>query len=277
MTGEPMTGEPMTGPLTTGAGHGPSIPGPGIPGPSIPGPGISGPGSAGPGAVSQSRSQAQAGPLGVLARLRQPVQAADPGERCEMCTEAIGPEHAHVVDIRERTLVCTCRACYLLFYAPGAAGGRYRAVPEGYATVVDFELSPAQWDSLQIPVAVAFFFKNSHLDTTAAFFPSPAGATECLLPLETWAEVEAANPIVGSLEPDVQAALIRTYRDDDGHGVECFIVPIDSCYELVGELRRLWRGFDGGREVHQAMASYFARLRDQGKPVGRQDTIYQGL
>ena len=29
-------------------------------------------------------------------------------------------------------------------------------------------------------------------------------------------------------------------------GAECFIVPIDACYELVGHLRRLWRGFDGG-------------------------------
>ncbi len=253
MTGVPMADEPM---ITRAVGSG----------------GV-GPGGGGAhDSVSQPQSAAQAGPLGVLARLRQPVEAAAPGERCEMCTEAIGAEHGHVVDVRERTLVCTCRACYLLFYARGAAGGRYRAVPEGYGTVTDFELSPAQWDSLQIPVAVAFFFKNSHLDTTAAFFPSPAGATECLLPLDTWAEVEAANPILGSLEPDVQAALIRTYRDDEGHGVECFIVPIDSCYELVGQLRRLWRGFDGGREVHQAMASYFARLRDQGKPVGRQDT-----
>lgn len=224
----------------------------------------------GSGSTPHTGPSAQAGPLAVLARLRQPVEALPaPGERCEMCTQAIDPVHPHLVDMQGRSLVCTCRACYLLFYAPGAAGGRYRTVPEDYLTVVDFEMSPAQWDSLQIPVAVAFFFKNSHLGTTAAFFPSPAGATECLLPLDTWTEVETANPILASLEPDVQAALIRTYRDDEGHGVECFIVPIDSCYELVGHLRSQWRGFDGGAEVHQAMAAYFARLRDQGKPVRR--------
>ncbi|MGH9094033.1 MAG: DUF5947 family protein, partial [Acidimicrobiales bacterium] len=208
----------------------------------------------------QGPATARDGPLAALARIRQPAAAMASGERCEMCAEAIPTEHAHVVDVRDRSLVCTCRACYLLFTARGAAGGRYQAVPERYRTVRDFALTPFQWDSLQIPVAVAFFFHNSALGSTAAFFPSPAGATECLLPLDTWAEVQAANPILTSLEPDVEAALIRTYRDGEGtgatpgdaeaHAVECFIVPIDSCYELVGQLRSLWRGFDGGREVH---------------------------
>ncbi|MGI8493200.1 MAG: DUF5947 family protein, partial [Acidimicrobiales bacterium] len=104
---------------------------------------------------------------------------------------------------------------------------------------------------------------------TAAFFPSPAGATECLLPLDAWAEVESANPILGCLEPDVEAALIRTPGRGAQDEIECFIVPIDSCYELVGRLRSLWRGFDGGREVHEAMDQYFTRLRERGQPVTR--------
>jgi hypothetical protein len=213
---------------------------------------------------------ARAGPLDVLARIRRPAPVAAPGERCEMCAEPIPSEHSHVVDVHDRNLVCTCRACYLLFTNRGAGAGRYRIVPERYRTVIDFELTPSQWSSLQIPVAVAFFFDNSALGATAAFFPSPAGATECLLPLDTWREVEAANPILDSLEPDVEAALIRT-EGDASTGVECFLVPIDSCYELVGQLRSLWRGFDGGREVHEAMAGYFDRLRGRGKPVHRKD------
>ena len=39
----------------------------------------------------------------------------DDGERCEMCAEPIGDEHPHVVDLDSRALLCTCRACYLLF------------------------------------------------------------------------------------------------------------------------------------------------------------------
>ena len=38
-------------------------------------------------------------------------------------------------------------------------------------------------------------------------------------------------------------------------------MPIDACYELVGHLRRLWRGFDGGREAHEAIDAFFAGLR----------------
>jgi hypothetical protein len=118
---------------------------------------------------------------------------------------------------------------------------------------------------LQIPVTVAFFFRNSAVGEMAGFYPSPAGATECLLPLDAWEQVEATNPVVGTVEPDVEAVLIQCSSDT----MECFVVPIDSCYELVGELRKLWRGFDGGSEARQALTDYFARLRARARPVSR--------
>jgi hypothetical protein len=43
-------------------------------------------------------------------------------------------------------------------------------------------------------------------------------------------------------------------------------VPIDACYELVGHLRQLWRGFDGGREAHEAMGAFFGRVRARSRP-----------
>jgi len=43
-----------------------------------------------------------------------------------------------------------------------------------------------------------------------------------------------------------------------GTRIEAYLVPIDACYELVGQLRRLWRGFDGGREVRVALDEFFA-------------------
>jgi hypothetical protein len=46
-----------------------------------------------------------------------------------------------------------------------------------------------------------------------------------------------------------------------GEGAECFLVPIDVCYELVGHMRRLWRGFDGGQEAHEALDAFFERVR----------------
>ena len=67
--------------------------------------------------------------------------------------------------------------------AAGFDGGisaalRYRAVPDRYLAFPDFALSRRKWEALQIPVGFAFFFRNSDLDRTVAFYPGPAGATE---------------------------------------------------------------------------------------------------
>ena len=142
-----------------------------------------------------------------------------------------------------------------MLFAPNG-GGRYRAVPDRYALIDAFTLSGESWDSFQIPVSVAFFFHNSSLDQVTAFYPSPAGATESLLDLDAWEKLVAANPILGTLLPDVEALLVRVGNDHDA-----YVVPIDACYELVGHMRRLWRGFDGGREAKDALVSFFADVR----------------
>jgi hypothetical protein len=200
-------------------------------------------------------------PLAVLQRIREtrPRDIPRAGETCELCAEAIADEHGHLVDLQTRQLMCACRGCYLLFASDGAGGGHFRSVPERYLSFPEFALSPAQWDDLQIPVSVAFFFHNSSLDRVAAFYPGPAGATESELPLETWNEVVRANPRLETLLPDVEAFLVRS--NPRGGPTECFIVPIDTCYELVGHLRRLWRGFDGGAEANAKLDSFFEGVR----------------
>jgi len=201
--------------------------------------------------------------LAVLQRIRltRPRQVPRPGERCELCGDGIGDDHRHLVDVKARNLMCACRGCHLLFVSEGAGGGHYRAVPDRYVAFPGFQLSRAQWDAMQIPVSVAFFFLNSELDRVAAFYPSPAGATESELPLEKWAEIVAANPELGTLQPDVEAFLVRA-RPERGEA-ECYLVPVDVCYELVAHLRRLWRGFDGGREAHVQLDSFFGTVRER--------------
>lgn len=208
-----------------------------------------------------------------------------PGERCELCAQLIPDEHNHVVDLESRSLMCACRPCYLVFSPRGSGGNRFRAVPDRFLSFSDFTLSSAQWDAMQIPVGVAFFFMNSSLNHIAAFYPGPAGATESMLSLDSWGEVVATNPALATLQPDVEAFLVRSAdrrsvdRQDtvgssvaDGSGVdsvqaECFLVPIDVCYELVGELRRLWKGFDGGTEAHAALDAFFDRVRSKAQPA----------
>jgi hypothetical protein len=40
-------------------------------------------------------------------------------------------------------------------------------------------------------------------------------------------------------------------------------VPIDACYELVGRMRRVWKGFDGGEEAWSEIESFFALVRER--------------
>jgi hypothetical protein len=213
----------------------------------------------GPGPVDPI--QDAGGALRILQRIRQPARRPRPGEVCELCGEPVPDEHSHLVDLTTRSLRCTCRPCALLFTNPGAAGGRFRPVPQRYRILPDLVVAPGQWDQFQIPVSVAFFFFNSQLGRIAAFYPSPAGATESLLPLDVWEELVAVNPILAGLEPDVEALLARVDRN------EYYLVPIDACYELVGHLRQLWRGFDGGQQAKAALDAFFDRIRAKAKPV----------
>ena len=120
----------------------------------------------------------------------------------------------------------------------------------------DMALTDAQWDRLQIPVGMAFLFHNSVLNRTLAFYPSPAGAAESALPLETWDEIVEANSQLRTLAPDVEAVLVRRTRERS----EYYVVPIDACYELVGLMRRHWKGFDGGEDARRAIEEFFAGL-----------------
>ncbi|MEP7053754.1 MAG: DUF5947 family protein [Actinomycetota bacterium] len=205
---------------------------------------------------------APAGPLGVLRRLNTSRADRSDRERCEMCGAEIASEHSHVVNVGTRALLCTCRACYLLFSSDDAALA-YREVPDRYLSFPRFALSPGQWDDLQIPVGIAFMFHNSAMGRVVAFYPGPAGATESELPLEGWTAVPAANPELAVMRPDVEALLLRA----QGTGVECFLVPIDACYQLVGTLRLQWHGFDGGAEVRQTLEEFFADLRRRSRPA----------
>ncbi|BBX44081.1 DUF5947 family protein [Mycobacterium cookii] len=201
-------------------------------------------------------------PYDVLTRITGNRRAPQPmGERCEMCSEAIAEEHQHVVNVAARQLMCVCRGCYLLF-TDSHAQLRYRAVPDRYLSFPDFALDRLSWEGLQIPVGLAFFFRNSALDRTVAFYPGPAGATESELDLAAWNAISAADPRVGLLTDDVEALLVRVSPDEQP---VCFLVPIDACYEFVGGLRMLWRGFDGGQDAREYIDNFFAALAERSE------------
>jgi hypothetical protein len=189
-----------------------------------------------------------------------------------MCSAPLAAEHSHVVDVRHRSMMCTCRPCYLLFTQEGAGGGRFRAVPDRVLAVSQ-DVSPAVWDALQVPVGVAFFFFNTERSRVVGFYPSPAGATESELPLDAWDALAGRRPALRSMQPDVEALLVRrrgstpaANGNDAPAGVDAFIVPIDLCYELVGRIRQAWRGFQGGDDAWRAIDEFFGRVADRARP-----------
>jgi Family of unknown function (DUF5947) len=193
-------------------------------------------------------------------------QARAAEERCEMCATQIPAEHGHVADLEQATLICACRACYLLFTRGEAGRGRYRSVPDRYLYDPARELTAADWDGLEIPVGIAFFLRSSQRDEMAGFYPSPAGATECRLDLTAWDRLAAAHPLLAQAEPDVEAALVC--RGDSG--VEYFLVPIDACYELAGRMRLHWRGFDGGAEARASIAEFLDMVRSRARAFSQE-------
>lgn len=202
--------------------------------------------------------------FGVLRQFARRPRAA---ERCELCSAELASQHPHLLDPAVRKVVCSCDACSLLF--SGQAGARFKRIPRLVRVLPNFKMTDGQWDSLMIPINMAFFFRSSPESRVVAMYPSPAGATESLLSLEAWNEIADSNPALQHMEADVEALLVN--RVGRGHGFrddEYFLLPIDQCFRLVGLIRSHWRGFSGGTEVWQQIAAFFDSLRNSATVVG---------
>jgi Family of unknown function (DUF5947) len=197
-----------------------------------------------------------------IAALRRFARKQSDAERCELCSKELGPQHQHLLEPANRRLVCSCDACAILF--SGQQGGRYRRVPRRIELLADFKMTDAQWDDLHLPINLAFFYRNSAAQKVIAMFPSPAGATESLLTLESWQDLAAENPVLNELEPDVEALLVNRV----GPLREYSRVPIDECFKLVGLIRTHWRGLSGGTEVWKEIAKFSASLKERAVSTG---------
>src|SRR5208283_2325282 len=100
------------------------------------------------------------------------------------------------------------------------------------------------------------------------FYPSPAGATESLLPLGAWKRIVESNPSLGEMETDVEALLVnRVGHARQASPTEYYIAPIDVCYKLVGLIRTHWHGLSGGTEVWLEIGNFFSQLRSRAHIV----------
>lgn len=194
---------------------------------------------------------------------REPRAAVAEQAPCELCSEPIPLEHRHLLEMDTRQVQCVCRACAILFATEAASRGKYRLIPDRYLYLDDFQIDDAQWDTMRLPVGLAFFFYSAAAQRVVVFYPGPMGATESLLDLPTWAALEVRNPVLSTLQPDVETLLINRARGAEQY----FLVPIDACYRLVGLMRSSWRGLSGGQAVWTEIERFFETLRRRSQSV----------
>jgi hypothetical protein len=190
-----------------------------------------------------------------FSKLRGLVRERVPEERCELCSARLATDHQHLLESASRRLFCSCDACAILFSEND--GGKYVRVPRRVLYVSEFRLNDLQWEGLGLPINLAFFVTSGHSGQVSAFYPSPAGATESLLALESWRELVELNPVLRALKSDVEALLVNRLGETREH----FLVPIDECYKLVGLIRLRWRGLSGGSDLWKSIEEYFSDLR----------------
>ena len=197
-----------------------------------------------------------------------------PLERCELCSLEIRPDHSHLIELSQRKMLCPCEACAILFSGQGV---KFKRVPRRVLSLADFSLSDAEWDGLMVPINMAFFFQNSLENRVIAMYPSPAGATESLLALESWNDIAARNPVLNGMESDVEALLVNRLGYSRGHSApEYYLLPIDECYKFVGLIRMHWKGLSGGTEVWQELGHFFTNLKARAVEIGEASGLENG-
>lgn len=203
----------------------------------------------------------------LLRRLRTPT--APPHDACALCGARLSTGHRHLADVERRALACCCGACAMLFDRPGAAGGRFRSLPNRVLVDPDHRLDAAVWAALGIPVGMAFVLRDAAQDRAVLFYPSPAGATESQADDDAWRNLRQATRLAGLLEPSVEALLLRR----DGDRIDCYLVPVDACYELVGRMRLHWHGFDGGSVARSELDAFFGRLAERAHQLAARESV----
>lgn len=213
-----------------------------------------------PGFTGES-SQGEERGGGLIKTLRRFRQLQSAQERCELCNLGLIPNHRHLLEISNGRIICSCDPCALRFQ--DVVGGRFKLIPRDIWDLSQFSLSDEEWESLALPINLAFFYYSSPEEKMKALYPSPAGATESLLPLEAWNSLAERNSRLKTMQADVEAFLINRV----GSEREYYVAPIDVCFELVGLIRVHWRGLSGGDAVWRQVATFFARLRANARPL----------
>jgi hypothetical protein len=196
-------------------------------------------------------------PRNWVATVRRFVATEPATEKCDFCFQAVAPHHRHVIDISTRQFLCACDNCA----AALEGNGRFRGLSPKTERLTHFRISDYEWEAMQLPIDIVFFFLSGEDLRPTAIYPSPAGGLESALSKEAWSTLIAANPSLADIEPYVEALLVNRIKSARDY----YRVSIDRCYALVGVIRTRWRGLSGGADVWDDVRDFFDALNQSAQ------------
>lgn len=202
--------------------------------------------------AAMARTGRRASMVSGLRQLVKPPQVDDE-EHCDLCDLTVPSKHRHLLHLEERRILCVCATCWAI--RSGDAAFR----PAGNRTLwlEEFRLADELWASFGVPIGLCFFFNSGSAKKIIGLYPSPAGATECELYLDAWDELKSLNPVLETLEIDIEALIINRLAEPAQYA----IVPIDQAYELVGLIKANWEGISGGQGLKTAVEAFFESVK----------------
>lgn len=197
-----------------------------------------------------------------IAGLKSLVKPPKPvfDEQCDLCGMPIPTRHRHLLHLEERRICCVCATCWAL----RSGDAVYRPTGNRVLWLDDFNLPDELWASFGVPIGLCFFFNSGTANKIIGLYPSPAGATECELYLDAWEELKKLNPVLDTLQTDIEALIINRLADPPQYSV----APVDQAYELVGLIKAKWEGISGGPELKEAVSLYFEGLKQESAGWG---------
>jgi hypothetical protein len=195
--------------------------------------------------------------VSTLRKIGLPREIKQTTERCFFCGAALPDTHNHLMDTGVMKFMCTCEACKIIM----AGTNGLKQLPNRYVALDNLVLSDELWADFLIPVNMAFFIVSSQRNCAVAYYPAAAGATESKLRLDAWSRLVDLNPLLNTLAPDLEALLINRLDEKPQY----FLVPADSCFELIGRIRVSWKGIFGGKEVNDTIREFFNTLDKKSK------------
>jgi hypothetical protein len=208
--------------------------------------------------AARQRADLVSGLRGLARPRAAPAPTPPPAEACDLCGTGIPEDHRHLLHLTERRIVCACEACW----AMRSGEGDYRPTGNRIVWLAGLNVPDDLWATFQIPIGLAFFMESTVTECIVAMYPSPGGATESELHFESWRRVRELNPVLETLEPDIEGLIANRMCDPPIY----VIAPIDRCYGLTGTIKAAWEGISGGPGVQPAVERFFDDLRAEAGP-----------